>query len=265
MKTIAIFILLTIFCFQTKAQSNFDKLKLEMKENLKWFSQDLNYTVYEANNINIDSLAASTEDELANLLKIKESTDLDLKEFPNLHLNVTTTDSLNIRLYSFSNSVGPTGYESVHTVIQWTDTKGTLFSFPVSSKVPGAIGEIYKLKSNNSTLYLLLSNDYFTNIQYVIQFKGNNLILDYPAFANSPQISENRMDVSFNDITQVLTIASYENSDDEEPDVDDIRLLHIGDYADEDPSNQKIIKQLYKQLQNNHSIKLKFDGHKFIY
>jgi hypothetical protein len=110
--------LFSIFCFQAKAQSNFNELKLEVIENLKWSSQDLNYEAYEENNINIDSLATITENKLADLLKHKEATYLDLKEFPNLHLNATTSDSLNIRFYSFKNLVGPTGYESVHTVTQ---------------------------------------------------------------------------------------------------------------------------------------------------
>jgi len=252
--------LLTIFCAQTKAQSEFDKLKSELKENLKWFSSNLNYQEYESKRINIDSLATSTEKKLANLLVLKESTNLDLKEFPNLQISASTTDSLNIRFYTFSNLVGPTGYESVHTVIQWTNNKGKLFSYPIALKVSGKIVKIYKLKSTNSNLYLLLSSDYFTTIAYVIQIKGNYLNLDYPAFLNSPEISVNRMNVSFNKQTQVLTIDSYENYG-----VDEKTLLNMRVKVDKNLSYQKIIKQFDKQFEVSDSIKLKFDGLKFIH
>jgi hypothetical protein len=109
-------------------------------------------------------------------------------------------------------------------------------------------------------LYLLLSSDYFTKIQYVIQLKEDKLILDYPAFVNSPQISVNRMTVSFNEISQVMIIENYENVN-----IDNNTLLPMKAYTDENPSYEKIIKQFDEQLQTNRSIKLIFDGNKFIY
>jgi hypothetical protein len=259
-KSTQILFLLAILSFQTNAQSNFDKLKAELKSNLKWFSDDYIYSDYEENNIDIDSLATITERKLTQLLTLSESYNLDPKEFPNLNLFVTSNDSLNIRFFSFSNSVGPTGYESVHTVIQWTNRTGKLLSYCISSKIPGSISKIHKLKSESSVLYLILANDYFTTIQYVIQFKGDYLILDYPAFVNSPQLLFNRMNSFFSDKTQELTIESYEDVG-----IDDNTLLPMSVRADENPSFRKLTSYFERQFKNKKLSKLKFDGIKFIY
>jgi len=254
-KLTLLIILILSLNVSSKANPGFDRLKNEIIKNLKWFSDTLIYSEYENAGIDIDSLALSTELKLRKLLTYKESINLNLKEFPNLKLDAYTEDSLRICLYYFSNTVGPTGYEDVHTVCQWKNQKGKLFSYIISSKIFGTIGRIYKLKSSSEQLYLLLSQNFYNTIVYVIQFKGDYLILDYPAFVNVSSIILKSADVSFNPHEQKLSVKLYEDNAGMEDVVDP-----MVDKAEKSESYRKILKY----FKNKESVSFTFNGRKFI-
>ncbi|MEP7263129.1 MAG: hypothetical protein ABI772_01455 [Bacteroidota bacterium] len=242
--------------FSSKANPDFDRLKNEIIKNLRWFGDDLIYLDYERARIDIDSLASSTELKLRKLLTYNESINLDIKEFPNLRLDAYTQDSLRIRLYYFSNVVGPTGYEDVHTVCQWQSQKGKLFSFAISSKILGTIGSIYKLKSKSDQLYLVQSQDFYNTIIYVIQFKGDYLILDYPAFVNESSIILEHADVSFEPRQQKLSVKLYKEENYEMYNV----VEPMRSKAEESESYKKILEY----FKNKVTVNFIFNGRKFI-
>ncbi|GAL87281.1 hypothetical protein MYP_4511 [Sporocytophaga myxococcoides] len=253
-------ILIILLNFQSKATSTLDSLKAEINKDLKWFNNTRDHELVDS--IIMDDLEERLKKNLLKLLTFKEMANLNLKEFPNLKLDASTNDSLKIRFYSFGYLSGATGYEYKTTIIQWQNKNGKLFSYAISSKIGGTIGQISKLKPN---LYLLRAQDSSTTNLYVIQFKGDFLILNYPAFIRSPNIKLDHMDITFNPKTQTLLIASYP-----EVGLNTYDLLQSMRYHSEtNPSYKKIITMFENFFNNckdeyNCSLRLKFTGLKFI-
>lgn len=129
------------------------------------------------------------------------------KYYPLLKLSIQTDDKRNIRIYNFGYDCGGTRGSITHSVIQYTNDAGKLYTYDISRKINCRFFKIFLLQDD---LYLLFGDEKAyggcrTQTAYIIQFKGNYLILDYPAFIDRPDLNFCNVAFDYNQKTKVLT------------------------------------------------------------
>jgi hypothetical protein len=125
-----------------------------------------------------------------------------------------TDDKRNIRIYNFGYNVNGSRAWVSHPIIQWTDDQNKVFTYNLSKQINCDFSKIYPL---NDDLYLLIGDEpgsgaCVQNIIYVIQFKGDYLILDYPAFLDRSYLNFCNVTFTFNSQTKILTAQAWEFS-----------------------------------------------------
>lgn len=130
------------------------------------------------------------------------------------------------KVFSYMYSSGGTRGTVNTSVFQWKNPAGQLFAY--ASHEEGGIGEIYQLPSPGRTQYLLLGNEQGSSIcvrgiAWLVELKGNYLLLDKKAFDNKPVVDICNVELTYNARRQTLTVAG-----DSSIDVPDVYAAHLG-------------------------------------
>jgi hypothetical protein len=166
----------------------------------------------------IDRLLTHTTRQLVTYLGAHE---LSTAAAKNMGLDVTPgpKDASSLKVYTFSYSSGGTRGTIDRPVLQWKNTSGQLFAY--APDVECGFYEIHKLAISGRTLYLLIGSEKGdgrcdTQQAYVIELKGNYLLLDQKAFGERPLLLLCNVDLTFDASKQTLRIdfAPEEESED---------------------------------------------------
>lgn len=119
-------------------------------------------------------------------------------------------DAARLKVFSYTYSSGGTRGEITQSVFQWKNQAGQLFAYAAHDE--GGFGEIYKLASPGRTQYLLLGNEQGSSIcvrgiAWLIELKGNYLLLDNKAFDNKPTLDICNVELSYKADHQALLVA----------------------------------------------------------
>lgn len=135
-------------------------------------------------------------------------------------------DAAHLKAFSYTYSSGGTRGTVTNTVFQWKNPAGQLFAY--ASHEEGGMGEIYQLPSPGRTQYLLLGNEQGSSIcvrglAWLVELKGNYLLLDKKAFDNKPVVDICNVELTYNARRQTLTVTG-----DSSIDVPDVYAAHLG-------------------------------------
>lgn len=126
-----------------------------------------------------------------------------------LALSVRSADAAGLAVYTFAYASGGTR-GTVHVpVMQWKNATGELFAYAPYEECE--FGELYKLASPGRNLYLLLGHEPASQVcilckAYVVELKGQYLLLDDAVFNKSPLLSLCGVPMTFNAGQQVLSL-----------------------------------------------------------
>lgn len=195
----------------------------ELKKNLAVIEAS---TVGESDEIN--NLMDRTHRQLVRYLGANE---LSAAAAKNMGLDVTAgpKDAAGLTVYTYSYASGGTRGTVDCPVLQWKNASGQLFAY--APDVECGFYEIHKLAMPGRMLYLLIGAEKGdtrcdTQQAYVIELKGNYLLLDQKAFGKSPLLLLCNVNMRFDASKQTLRI----NFEDEELIVDDQERLLDGGY-----------------------------------
>lgn len=118
-------------------------------------------------------------------------------------------DAAHLKVFSYSYSSGGTRGEITQTIFQWKNQTGQLFAYAAHDE--GGFGEIYKLASPGRTQYLLLGDEQGSSIcvrgiAWLIELKGNYLLLDNKAFDNKPALDICNVELTYQASRQALVV-----------------------------------------------------------
>jgi hypothetical protein len=146
---------------------------------------------------NLDTQNQSTSDLLVKILKQREIFEYD--SLPNFGM-VRSADK-KITLYHYSFDTGGTSLFEYHFFLQWRNPDGSFGAYDLLPYLDKAglrylafYGSIENLPSMDGNIYLLKSQNIGPGFKYeyrviqIVQVKGNELILNYPAFFNMSPI-----------------------------------------------------------------------------
>jgi len=136
-------------------------------------------------------------------------------------------EAAHLKVFSYTYSSGGTRGTITNSVFQWKNQAGQLFAYAAHEE--GGMGELYKLPSPGRTQYLLLGNEQGSSIcvrgiAWLIELKGNYLLLDKQAFDNKPVVDICNVELTYDAPRQTLTVAG--GSDFGTPDVYAANLGH---------------------------------------
>lgn len=119
-------------------------------------------------------------------------------------------DAAHLKVFSYSYSSGGTRGTITQSVFQWKNQAGQLFAYAAHDE--GGFGEIYKLVSPGRTQYLLLGNEQGSSIcvrslAWLVELKGNYLLLDKQAFDNKPTLDICNVELTYEARSQTLVVA----------------------------------------------------------
>jgi len=187
---------------------------------------------------NLAEVAASTEGESDAQTNLLDKTGRQLLAYlkthevsaaaaKNLGLGyLDSQDATRLKLFSYTYSSGGTRGTITSTVFQWKNPAGQLFAYAAHEE--GDMGEVYKLPGSGRTQYLLLGNEQGSSIcvrgiAWLVELKGNYLLLDKKAFDNKPVVDICNVEITYDARRQTLTVAGA--SDFGTPDV---YAAHLG-------------------------------------
>ncbi|MCA8830032.1 hypothetical protein [Hymenobacter pini] len=140
-------------------------------------------------------------------------------------LGAASDDQAQLSVYSFTHDSGGTRGTVDNVVVQWQNAAGQLFAYHVP--VECAFSELYPLQAPGRKLYLLLGNEKGSGIclgytAYVLELKGNYLILDNQVFSVKDHSNKNELTIcnvamTFDPARQILSLDADEGPND--PDV----------------------------------------------
>ncbi|UOQ72865.1 hypothetical protein [Hymenobacter cellulosilyticus] len=152
-----------------------------------------------------------------------------------LELSADSKDAAHLKVFTYSYSSGGTRGTVHRPVYQWKNAAGQLFAYHPDQEC--FFYEIHKLNTAGRTLYLLLGQEKgdgrcLASEAYVLELKGNYLLLDNAAFGQSPGLVLCNVDMTFQAAQQALRISLTEHQDpiDEEARTDFARSLLSGGY-----------------------------------
>ena len=119
-------------------------------------------------------------------------------------------DMAHLKVFSYTCSSGGTRGDITNVVFQWKNQAGQLFAYAAHEE--SGLGEIYKLPSPGRTQYLLLGNEQGSSIcmrgiAWLVELKGNYLLLDNKAFDNKPTVDICNVKLAYDARHQTLTVA----------------------------------------------------------
>jgi hypothetical protein len=216
MKAIFLLTLLLSLSMMGVGQRNNHQQKLseQIKKNISFAGR----FVYSENpDYNIDSLCKVTANKVVNLMADHHYSSHYYQSL-GLKLSVACKDKTAIKIYNFGYDCGGTRRVINHPIIQWKNESGKIFAYNLSSRINCNFFEIHQLKSQSRNLYLLMGTEAgdgqcYQSIVYVIEIKGDYLILNNPVFVNRPYLNLCNREFEFDTKTQVLTSSPANPSD----------------------------------------------------
>ncbi|PJJ53258.1 hypothetical protein [Hymenobacter chitinivorans] len=130
-----------------------------------------------------------------------------------LELTADSQDAAHFRVFTYSYQSGGTRGTVHRPVFQWTNAAGQHFAYHPDLEC--YYNEIYKLATPGRTLYLLLGQERgdgrcLASEAYVLELKGNYLLLDHAAFGQSPGLVLCNVEMTFQAARQTLRISLAE-------------------------------------------------------
>ncbi len=200
-------LLLSLSIISFGQKSNYQKkLTEQIKKNIS-FTRSFVYA--ENPDYNIDSLCKVTANKVVNLMVSNNYSSIYYQNL-GLKLSAECKDKTAIKIYNFGYDCGGTRRIITHPIVQWKNEYGKIFAYNLSSKINCDFFEIYQLKSQSRNLYLLIGTEAgdgncYQGIAYVIEIKGNYLIVNNPVFVNRPYLNLCNREFEFDTKTQILT------------------------------------------------------------
>lgn len=265
MKTIFLLTLLLFLSIISVGQKNNYQKKLtgQIKKNIS-FARSFVYA--ENSDYNIDSLCKVTANKVVNLMAGNNYSSIYYQNL-GLKLSAECKDKTAIKIYNFGYDCGGTRRLITHPVIQWKNADGKIFAYNLSSKINCDFFEIHRLKSQSRNLYLLIGveagdSNCYQGIAYVIEIKGDYLIVDNPIFVNRPYLNLCNREFEFDAKTQVLTSFLGHPS---VPSPLKYAIDGQGDYSKDKIANVKLTTLIGEGYNSEPSIfYLKFNGYQFV-
>ncbi len=189
-----------------------------------------------------DSLTAATAKQLVAYLKAHEVSAVTAK---NLGLGyVASREASYLKVFTYEYSSGGTRGTIHRPVLQWKNAAGQLFAYAVAEE--SDFYEIHRLVSPGRTLYLLLGGDKgdsncYNYEAYVVELKGNYLVLTNAVFGKKPSFCLCNVPMSFEASRQILR-------------------LDLTDYSTE--HDEKLLPEWGRRA--GKSMRLQFDGQRFV-
>ena len=157
-----------------------------------------------------DKLTATTARQLVAYLKTHEVSAAAAKNL-GLDLSIDSHDAAHFKVFTYSYASGGTRGTVHRTVFQWQNQTGKLFAYSFGEE--GALGELYKMPSPGRTQYLLLGNERGSGIceraiAFLVELKGDYLLLDKQAFANKPTLDICNTEFSYDARQQALVVVA---------------------------------------------------------
>lgn len=234
---------------------SYDSLKNDLSQKLSTVSS-YNFDSDTIEDFDIENYSMETALELSLLLTHNEFVTDSSDFIQKLYVSASSNHPLNLHIYSFSFATGGTRGDVSYDVLQWTSSNGKLYSRVLPSGK--GFGSIDKLNSVDSTqIYLLAGMEKvggasLANSFYVLQFIGDSVNFEYPAFVDRPTLEIYNTDADFDSTTQTLSFTTKEYE-------------YYFDY-DYYSDNKEAIKRIKEKIECDgcEKIYLKFDGKKFI-
>ena len=257
-----IYLMITSICL---GQGNVvvQKSVASIKKNIS-FAANYTYSAYP--DYNIDSLCLITANKTVKLMTGSNFSNAYYKNL-GLKLAVESKDKTNIKIFNFGYDCGGTRRIITHPIIQWKNANGKTFAYNLSAKINCNFFEIHQLKSKNRNLYLLIGVEAgdancYQGIVYVVEIKGDKLIIDNPVFVNRPYLNLCNREFEFDDKTQILTSLLEHAS---MPFPLTYSLSAQGDYSKDQNANKKLEELIGEDYRKEPSIfYLKFNGQQFV-
>jgi hypothetical protein len=183
------------------------------------------------------NLMNTTPRRLVAYLKTHEVSAAGAKKL-NLDLSAAYKDAAHLKVFTYHYDSGGTRGTIHRPVVQWQNAAGQHFAYAVPEECE--FTEIRKLASPGHAQYLLLGNDRgsgrcYLSVAYVIELKGNYLLVNSAAFGKNTQLgnavaSEHALILcnvlmEFEDHKQVLRIIDTEPESDSKPATKDYMVL----------------------------------------
>ena len=162
----------------------------------------------EGESVAFDRLVAATDKKLVAYLKAR---DVSATVAKNLGLGYgASPDSARLKVFSYTYSSGGTRGTITQSVLQWKNRAGQRFAYVAHEE--GGFNSIYKLPSPGRTQYLLLGSEQGSSIcvrgiAWLIELKGNYLLLDKQAFDNKPLLDSCNVELTYDARTRTLAVA----------------------------------------------------------
>jgi hypothetical protein len=185
----------------------------ELKMNLARIEQGT-----EGESVAFDRLVAAMDKKLVAYLKAHE---LSAAAAKSLGLGyVASPDSARLKVFSYTYSSGGTRGTITQAVLQWHNRAGQRFAYVAHDE--GGFSDIYRLPSPGRTQYLLLGSEQGSSIcvrglAWLIELKGNYLLLDKQALDNQPRLDICNVALTYD--ARRRTLAAAADSTFGEPDV----------------------------------------------
>ncbi|SHG55466.1 hypothetical protein [Pedobacter caeni] len=265
MKTNFLLALLLSLSITSVGQHNNYQKKLtgQIKKNISFIRS---YVYAEHPDYNIDSLCKVTAKKVVNLMAGNNYSSI-YDQSLGLKLSAERKDKTAIKIYNFGYDCGGTRRIITHPIIQWKNEYGKIFAYNLSSKINCNFVEIHQLKSQSRNLYLLIGAEAgdgscYQGIAYVIEIRGDYLIVNHPVFVNRPYLNLCNREFDFDTKTQVLTSFLGHPS---VPSPLKYAVEGQGDYSKDKMANIKLTALIGAGYNSEPSIfYLKFNGHQFV-
>lgn len=234
---------------------SYDSLKNDLSQKLSTVSS-YSYEADSLEDFDIEEYSIETALELA-LFLTNEEFKTDSSDFiQKLNVSASIDDAPNLHIYSFSFATGGSRGDISYNVIQWKGSNEKLYSRVLPSGK--GFGSINRLNAQDSTqIYLLtgiekVGGASIVNSFYVLQFIGDSLNFEYPAFADRPILEIYNTESEFDSTLQTLSFTT-----------DGYEYYFDYDYYSD---NKEAIKRIKEKIECDgcEKIFLKFDGKKFI-
>lgn len=175
----------------------------ELKKNLARIARGT-----EGESVAFDQLVAATDKKMVAYLKAH---DVSAAAAKNLGLGYgESPDSARLKVFSYTYSSGGTRGTITQSVLQWKNRASQRFAYVAHEE--GGMSKIIKLPSPGRTQYLLLGNEPGSSIcvrgiAWLIELKGNYLLLDKQAFDNKPILDICNVELTYDARTRTLAVA----------------------------------------------------------
>jgi hypothetical protein len=177
----------------------------------------------------VNQLMGKTAKQLLAYLKTHELSAAATKDLGLEYVAARADDPTHLTVYTYSYSSGGTRGTIHRPVFQWRNAAGRLFAYAAAEEC--GFYEIHRLASPGRTQYLLLGNEKADgrcdiSEAFVVELKGDYLLLDNAAFGPKPSLALCNVDMTFDRGRQVLHLDM--SGDNGVPEYNDEDLAQVG-------------------------------------